>query len=317
MLSRVMSGCVGLILGMVILGSCTGDAAALSLVDSEGKPCQPLVGFFEALHTQAPEIFEGKAPATLADMNGWAQNNLLRTAQGFGVMKEKCQPILSQLTVSFENLGMVGERKPSAQKYDAILVLGATYGVMKNSRLQFLLQEVEGKKIEGPVYVLTGDRPLYTTSAHGPTELAQVQEALAQNPAYQEKVTNETEAAAFIIADLPEKLRARTTLLSCEMQPDGRRPNTEDTIRKFITEISPTPGSILLVITDNPFIGRQHQNVLKVLREAHRSDLKIETVGYDLADIPPYANLREDERFAQRADTLARWIHATVESPQS
>jgi hypothetical protein len=96
MLSRVMSGCVGLILGMVILGSCTGDTAALSLVDSEGKPCQPLVDFFEVLHTQAPEIFEDqKLPTTLADMNGWAQNNLLSTAQGVGVMKENCQPILS------------------------------------------------------------------------------------------------------------------------------------------------------------------------------------------------------------------------------
>ena len=146
--------------------------------------------------------------------------------------------------------------KPNSDTFDQALILGATTGRME-MRLNYLktLWE-EGTRFREIVW-LTGDRPL--------------------DPRIDDltdRSSNESEAAHILWdeSDLPEEMRNLPVLfVAVPMFPEGRRPNTYDTLIAWLEEVE-RPCKALF-ISDQPFCGYQLAIVQSTLPETFDFDL--------------------------------------------
>lgn len=213
-------------------------------------------------------------------------------------VEEYLDPHPKQTYELFCHVGMLDERKATTCCYDYALVLGATVEKVR-SRLFFLKQEWErGVRFKKLVF-LTGDRPL----------TAQESKTLYDSPYPMRPFKprgappkNETEMMTVVFDQmvLPQAWDSMTVVVVDTPQREGKRPNTEDTFRHWLTS-NPHPGTTLIV-SDQPFLGRADALAHKILPP----NFTIETVGAGVT----YSTFVDNKRAVPiLLDELARWIY--------
>lgn len=181
--------------------------------------------------------------------------------------------------------GLFSAWKPSSQKYDKALILGAT-----TSRMQMRLDYLKELWLEGvhfdEIVFLTGERPL-DPRVDGLID----------------RCHNESEAAHILWeeTDLPEAMRSLPIIfIAVPMKGEGvslKRPNTEDTLLAWLKTVE-EPSSALFV-SDQPFCGYQ----FAVIKSCLPSSFAFDVVGQG---VDPYGH---PAAAAITLDAIARWIY--------
>ncbi len=181
--------------------------------------------------------------------------------------------------------GMFSPWKPSLDRYDVAVILGATTPRMQ-LRLEYLKQLwLEGIRFDKVVW-LTGDRPLDPRIDR-----------------FIDRCHQECEAARLIWqeTDLPEDMRHLPALFfAAPMKKEGaviKRPSREDTVAAWL-QTEPAPCTALFV-ANQPFCGQQFAVIKACLPKSFLFDFV--GPGMDPAEYPAAA--------AITLDSLARWIY--------
>jgi hypothetical protein len=184
-----------------------------------------------------------------------------------------------------ESQGLFAPWKPACEKYETVLILGATTSHMQ-MRLDYLRELWEqGIRFREIVWLL-GERPL-DRRVDGLTD----------------RCHNESEAAHILWEEthLPEGMRnLPVTFISVPMKTEGgslKRPNTEDTVIAWL-KTNPSPSTTLFV-SDQPFCGYQFAVIKTCLPKSFQFDLAGK--GVDATSHPAAA--------AITLDSIARWIY--------
>ncbi|MBA2307204.1 hypothetical protein H0W26_03680 [Candidatus Dependentiae bacterium] len=210
-----------------------------------------------------------------------------------------------ELSQTFEDLYLIQEIKPACKNYTYAVLLGGTISCVRN-RLSFLIKLWnEGIRFKN-IIILSGERPL-DNSIESQEIIVHPNCAslpLKRGWRYKGKLpTTETEMIKFVLdqTELPHAWNSLplvfiNTPLQKTEQGAVRRPTTHDTVKEWLTEHHPKPGSVLSVSTQ-PFIGYQHS----VLRALLPKDFVLHTVGNSIDSI--------DMTIGTVLDSLARWIY--------
>ncbi|MBA3751383.1 hypothetical protein H0X06_01090 [Candidatus Dependentiae bacterium] len=207
----------------------------------------------------------------------------------------------------FKELLLIEKIEPVKQYYSHVVLLGATITSVRN-RLAYLIQLWESGIRFDTLIVLTGQRPLYPTIESldllltDPLHLVQFKE----NWSFDGQVpSTETEMIKYIFnqTKTPKEwnvipLIFVDTPLQKTETGEIRRPNTQDTIKEWLSLYNPHPHSIL-ALSNQPVIGYQDA----VLRRFFPLNFKIETIG----DIDS-----KNRGISTILDSLARWIYNEV-----
>lgn len=193
--------------------------------------------------------------------------------------KQHKKPLAPELLALFTSLGMINAINPSQRKYDYILLLGSDEPDMRH-RISFLSELIKNGIIASKIIVLCSNRPLYDYEkkcTQAGTECQMIQELLS--------TIDMKNWPAIEYCQAYGKTNNNGSHL---------RATTEDTAKSWLAT-NPKPG-ICLIISQQPYIGRQH-----AVMEAHlKNDWRIETIGPQLA---------ADFTLEDMLDTLARWLY--------
>lgn len=266
------------------------------IVDATGKPTKTLLTLLD--------ILQLKHDGTLKNIVDETQKQWLRAAgkerwqvdEILGSRKQELMPL-------FKQLGLSNEITPSKNRYDYVILLGATTQRMW-TRLAYA-GELWNKGIRFNNIVLLGsERPLDPNLETYETLRGLHDASLPQRSDWQASLeTPKTEAQAFAYIfnqiGLPQEMRSiGVTLIDSPMRrnPNGspKRPTTGDTIFDWLAK-KPTPGSCLL-ISNQPYVYYQDS----VARTYLPAPWQIETVGQGASD---------SVRIVELLDTLARTLY--------
>lgn len=203
----------------------------------------------------------------------------------------------------FRNLEMVDEIQATQCCYDYAVVLGATVDRVRD-RFGFLKREWERGVRFKKLVILTGDRPLnpeFEDRAHLTDPKLSTQPFRIGWKFYGKLPSNETEMMQLVYDQmaLPRDWDKIAAMFVDTPQQEGKRPNTKDTFRHWLTS-NPASGS-LLILSDQPFLGRADTLARKMMPPT----FSIETVG---AGIPCESYRTNKKALPILQDELARWL---------
>ncbi len=196
----------------------------------------------------------------------------------------------------FTQLELCQKKEPSQKNYGVVLLFGAKRAAVEG-RLDYLvnlLNSSEGGIKVGKLVLLGGQRPLdgdeiSSLPSEEPsqeTELNMMQ-ALVKQFKTDKKLTDDIE---IVPIDTLNK-------------EDGKRPNTADTIKKWLEDYKPSPNTSVLAISNQPYICYQDAVLKAVLDENNLLDsITVETVG---------SVMDPNEKIVTVLDTLARYIYSS------
>lgn len=187
-----------------------------------------------------------------------------------------------------EKLNYVNEIVPEGNEYDYCLLLGASFSSFE-SRMGYLTELLKKNVRFKELVFLGGKRPL-----------ADLEKKLILKKYPLEKMPeNEIEMMRLVFdkSRLSEIEKIKLTFVTADLQiKNGQlvRPNTEDTLRKWLLENKPVFGKCLAV-SNQPYIGYQRAVLKMVL-----NGFSVETVGRKALD---------DEKISIYLDSLARELY--------
>ena len=235
--------------------------------------------------------------------------------------------IKKQLEQDFKNIGFVDEISPTPEKdYKSVIIFGATQAGMEirfdDFFKHFLPQINQGEK---EIFVLAGEREGWldrepyarkilldrvNASLSSKSEKIENFDVLKEDlekgtpikVENREKIKNffckkygiqfptETDIAREIYNSNLEKFGdCKITFINAEKNPDGSRPNTEDTLRAFAKhissrdDISPDTTFSILSISNQPFVTPQSMAIKSAGIDVARFD--IDTVGKSSSEV--------------------------------
>jgi hypothetical protein len=257
-------------------------AAALSLLDADGNPREELL--------QVGRVLGLGWGSTARSINAYAQAHLLRPPhrERHRMANSPYENRWDDLQPALEALGMLQAVDPPPGHHDHLLLMGQTIPMMRG-QLEFIRRRREISF--GRVTFLSGRRPI-DPAIDGPDRLT----SLAKD---------EGEAAQMLLDEyFPGD--GRTSTVAVPMHPDGRRPNTRDTVRAWLAE-GPEPSSVLVVST-NPFIPYQLETVRGELARAWpEGSYRLAICGDDVHRL-----YRRGNRVAILLDCLARQLYTEL-----
>jgi len=254
-----------------------GEIATV-LIDSQNQPSPELKNLLALFNLPANDL------KTIVDVT---QRAWLRPAgKERWELDEIAPEKTEQLKAIFAKLGLIQEIKPSTQKYEYALLMGARLASTQK-RVNYLLNLWQQGIRFNSIVVLTGERPL--DPAIEAIEMANGSKATTECTMTQ---------AVFAHLKAPEAFKnIPVTYVSVPMltAPDGkvRRPTTGDTVKEWL-KANPVPGNCL-VISNQPFVGYQDSVVKTLLPKP----FVIESAGC----------AAENTHNAEVLDTLARWLY--------
>ena len=207
-------------------------------------------------------------------------------------IKEKCLKILN-------DMGLSSEIKPAKNKFDYILILGATAPRMKR-RLNQVIRLWDKVITAKNIVFLTGQRPL-TPKVDQIFQL--MEKAAGPNPSELSKPENETEAAKMVwhsSLTLPEEMEdlgcmfVDTPRIWSKKDKQWQRPNTRDTLKQWM-KTNPSSGTVL-IISDQPHAYYQEIVVNQELPKSFITSLAAESAD-------------ADTDFFIYLDALALWLY--------
>lgn len=248
------------------------------LINSNNQPTQELKNLLALLDLPGDDL------KTIVDVT---QRAWLRPAGKERWELDEIAPEKTEhLKAIFAKLGLVPEIKPTAQKYEYALLMGARLASTQK-RVNYLLNLWQQGILFNSIVVLTGERPLDPA-------------AEAIEMANGGKATTECSMSQAVFAHLkaPEAFKnIPVTFVSVPMitTPDGkvRRPTTGDTVKEWL-KANPVPGNCL-VLSNQPFVGYQDSVVKTLLPKS----FTIESAGCGA----------DNTHNAEVLDTLARWLY--------
>ncbi|MDR2030169.1 MAG: hypothetical protein LBP65_01740 [Puniceicoccales bacterium] len=225
---------------ILLLGCCVPSMlAGLSLLNSDGQPRDELLAVGRLLGLEWG--------TTASSINAHAQRHLLRPAslERHRMADSPYEGLWDDLQPLLAKLGMLQPVDPPPGHYDYLILLGQSIPMMR-SQAEFIRRYLDsGVVSHGQLAFLCGRRPIDPT-IDGPDPLTAI-------------VADEAAAAQLLLAKYFSQ-NGQAMLVAVPMHPNGSRPNTRDTVRAWLAQQRPRPGSVLLVST-NPFIPYQLETV--------------------------------------------------------
>lgn len=230
---------------------------------------------------------------SLSSWNTYLQHNFLRPSdidhQDMANMQQ--DPKHSQMEPLFDDLGMIRSINPSRTKYDHIFVFGGTPS-HTNERFKALQQHINSKKINI-------NANLKVTYINGRRKIAssEVEEAknLGVTCEYQHQCAELIWAAHY--NGLPIKMEIMTI-----DPPNGRRVNTEDTLKAYYARIPSGKDLKILGYSNQPYVPYQADTAMAVAVKENRKNLEIEVVGD--SSPTPVATITYLDSIARRVFTI-------------
>ena len=215
------------------------------------------------------------------------------------------ETLSSSITPQFKKLGILNEIAPTKKEYTYVAVLGALVPRVRQRLAYALEQWKKGVRFTTLVF-LVGARPLEPTKESEEKLYNVDNEFLPFRPGWTKPTTppkTEAEMARMVFdqAILPEGFKESVKVLFVDtpMQTTAngklRRPNTADTMKRWLAHEDTQPGSIL-AISNQPYVHYQDA----VLRTLLPKTFTVETVGPKASD---------KLHIGVILDNIARWLY--------
>lgn len=277
-------------------------SAALYIHAWQNKKPYPAVYVNGQINQQILEVAKiTKKPSdslpTTTDLVGWnayLQQHFLRPVwmDHSDLMYVQLDPKHSQLEPLFVKLGMVDDIKPKRKKYDVLFVFGGT-PEWTFQRFKFLRENIRQKLIN-----VSGNAEIFYINGHRQLPEVEVEEAknLGLDCEYQ------AQCAQLIWNEYFQQLPLKLNVITAT-PPEGRRANTDDTLKLFFTMLPQTKQN-LLGYSNAPYVPYQADTALAVAIREKKTNLNIEVVGAGIENkkVPTVVYL----------DSLARRVYTFV-----
>lgn len=214
-------------------------------------------------------------------------------------------------SICFNKLGFSEEIFPKKKTYKGAFLPG---GLLSWIRLRLaFLNDLINTKIDKPkyIYTLTGDRYLCVEAGEIPESLLDPNNGdISFNPGWTEPTqlpTTEGEMMKLVLSQSKSPHINEEDIISIHFSNMNHKPFsiTEKTIKQWLEQNVP-PAGVYLVISNQPFVLYHELIIKRVLLEAKRTDIQIESVGIakNLALKTDLA--KQEQQVAIILDNLAR-----------
>ena len=185
-------------------------------------------------------------------------------------------------------LGLAGRERPSADRYDHVLILGGG-PVTGQARSRFAADLLADGVAAGEVSALGSLRPLAVSSAalgaadltEGDGMLMAAQEAFPPLGAVTAGGGTTAAGHDWWVKTYPST-GLRVNVIAAPPTQPGRRANTADTMRGWAELVArPAPEDHILIVTTHLYVPFQHADAIDTLGLPYRCG--IDTVGFDTA----------------------------------
>lgn len=213
--------------------------------------------------------------------------------------------------ICFNRLGFSKEIYPQQKSYKGAFLPGGILSWVR-LRLEFL-NNLINTKIDKPkyIYTLTGDRHLCEEAGETGESLLDPNNGIISFTSDWAVPTQipitEDEMVKMVFAQSKSPHINEENIISIHFSKKNHKPFaiTEKTIKQWLEQNVPSAGTYL-IISNQPFVLYHELIIKRVLLEAKRTDIQIESVGSAKGLIPPTDLKKQEQQIAIILDNLAR-----------